>query len=159
MIKLTPLQEQWLAALESGQHKQARGLLTDGVGYCCLGLAEHVCFNRQFRPATHDCDGTGDRDEIVIGELIVSLEDEDRSKTMLVSDSAALGLREKNGLLAANTPNADQDAFYQAIMKAGYRGSFAPNLAGYNDRGATFAQIAAAIRAVPDAVFVPPKAE
>jgi len=28
----------WLEALRSGEYKQAQGLLTDGEGFCCLGV-------------------------------------------------------------------------------------------------------------------------
>jgi hypothetical protein len=34
--------ELWLAALEGGQHRQATGILNDGVGMCCLGVAAEV---------------------------------------------------------------------------------------------------------------------
>ena len=36
---LGPLQRKWIAALESGKFKQAKGRLFDGKGYCCLGVA------------------------------------------------------------------------------------------------------------------------
>lgn len=42
----TPEQEKWLAALESGAFRQARGMLRDliagGEAYCCLGVACHL---------------------------------------------------------------------------------------------------------------------
>lgn len=48
--KLGPLQKKWLAALESGKYRQARGQLckrTSGhYGYCCLGVAAHVCLGK-----------------------------------------------------------------------------------------------------------------
>lgn len=31
--------EAWLAALESGEYVQTRGMLADETGYCCLGVA------------------------------------------------------------------------------------------------------------------------
>lgn len=31
--------EKWIQALESGEYQQTRGVLHDGVGYCCLGVA------------------------------------------------------------------------------------------------------------------------
>jgi hypothetical protein len=40
---LTPNQEAWLKALESGEFNQTNGLLDDGNGcYCCLGVAAKV---------------------------------------------------------------------------------------------------------------------
>jgi len=32
-------QEKWLTALESGEYKQCRSMLSDGAGFCCLGVA------------------------------------------------------------------------------------------------------------------------
>lgn len=31
--------EKWIRALESGEYKQTKGVLHDGVGWCCLGVA------------------------------------------------------------------------------------------------------------------------
>ena len=31
-------QEKWLTALESGEYKQCRSRLSDGAGFCCLGV-------------------------------------------------------------------------------------------------------------------------
>lgn len=36
---LNEAQEAWLTALESGEYEQARGLLFDGNGFCCIGVA------------------------------------------------------------------------------------------------------------------------
>ncbi len=36
---LTPEQEAWLVALESGRYQQGRHQLRDGDYYCCLGVA------------------------------------------------------------------------------------------------------------------------
>jgi len=30
---------EWVAALRSGKYQQTQGTLTDGVGFCCLGVA------------------------------------------------------------------------------------------------------------------------
>lgn len=48
----TPLQLNWLNALEKGNHKQGQGLLCSGQDeYCCLGvLAELTGANKQFQP-------------------------------------------------------------------------------------------------------------
>lgn len=35
-------------ALRSGEYEQTIGQLFDGNGYCCLGLAEHVCLGVEF---------------------------------------------------------------------------------------------------------------
>lgn len=42
--KLDPeFKAKWVAALRSGDYKQAQGRLYTGEGYCCLGVAGHVC--------------------------------------------------------------------------------------------------------------------
>lgn len=34
----------WVAALRSGEYSQTKGMLTDGAGYCCLGVACELAF-------------------------------------------------------------------------------------------------------------------
>ena len=34
----TEIADKWIAALLSGEYKQAKGKLYDGEGYCCLGV-------------------------------------------------------------------------------------------------------------------------
>lgn len=36
---MTPLQEEWILALESGKYRQAQGKLKKEEGFCCLGVA------------------------------------------------------------------------------------------------------------------------
>ena len=49
--------------------------------------------------------------------------------------------------------NQYADQFHTALKEAGYTGRNTMNLSDYNDFGATFAQLATAIRKVPEAVF------
>lgn len=139
-MKLTEKQEQWLAALESGRHKQCTQTLHDGTGYCCLGLAELVCFSRTFT-------------EYPTGFWIES-EGYLESSEMLPPDFKSLGLRDEKGDL----DKGHLRNFEIALENAGYSVQQIEDrphcLAAFNDDGATFAQIAAAIRAVPEAVFV-----
>jgi hypothetical protein len=39
MQTFTKDQEDWLKELESGNYEQAEGVLCDGTGFCCLGVA------------------------------------------------------------------------------------------------------------------------
>lgn len=41
-MKRTEHTQKWLDALRSGKYAQTRGTLTDGNGYCCLGVAGNV---------------------------------------------------------------------------------------------------------------------
>lgn len=55
----------WLQALRSGKYKQAQGTLYDGDGHCCLGLAERVCLYEDFNydeetGEYRDADGSGE---------------------------------------------------------------------------------------------------
>ncbi len=36
------VKSKWLAALRSGEYKQAKGLLRDHQGYCCLGVLQDI---------------------------------------------------------------------------------------------------------------------
>lgn len=44
----------WITALQSGKYNQAQGILYDGKGYCCLGVADKVCFNAVFSVNAHN---------------------------------------------------------------------------------------------------------
>lgn len=39
-----PLLERWAQALRSGEYEQSYGRMHDEDGYCCLGVANEVCF-------------------------------------------------------------------------------------------------------------------
>ncbi len=41
-MKLGPKQKKWIKALKSGKYKQCKHQLCNGVGYCCLGVANEV---------------------------------------------------------------------------------------------------------------------
>lgn len=41
-MKLGPKQKKWIKALKSGKYKQCKRQLCNGVGYCCLGVANEV---------------------------------------------------------------------------------------------------------------------
>lgn len=46
------LMEQWIKALRSGKYQQTQRTMYDGHGYCCLGVADVVCFNATFTNMT-----------------------------------------------------------------------------------------------------------
>lgn len=66
----------WIGALLSDDYEQAEGVLFDGEGYCCLGLAEKVCWNENFTQINID----GERE----------WEDESGNRAMLGDDEARL---------------------------------------------------------------------
>lgn len=42
---LNPNAQAWVAALRSGKYQQCKEKLTDGCGFCCLGVASVICHN------------------------------------------------------------------------------------------------------------------
>jgi hypothetical protein len=131
---LTEIQEKWLKALESGEYKQCTEALFDGTGYCCLGVADVVCLGRTFTRSTdHSCFFDNNGNTRVLDSVGAEM----------------LGIETTSGWIT----EVLQEEFYEAIRAAGYLGQYKSSLAAYNDDGATFAQIAAAIRKVPGAVF------
>lgn len=46
------LKAKWVAALRSGEFKQCKGTLHNGVGYCCLGVLLAVAGEERTHPHT-----------------------------------------------------------------------------------------------------------
>lgn len=44
----------WVEALRSDKYSRATGVLFNGHGYCCLGVADKVCFNAIFIEEVQD---------------------------------------------------------------------------------------------------------
>ncbi|MEU7863451.1 hypothetical protein [Nonomuraea sp. NPDC049141] len=106
---------EWLAALRSGEYKQAKGKLYDlkTDGYCCLGVLCDLAEKRGLiKRVVDESDGT-----VWFGPSFTVVEDE--------TVRAWAGLADSNPSL----PDPDDDFF-------GY------SAAGLNDEGYTFAQIA-----------------
>lgn len=53
----TTLMKKWLDALKSGKFQQAQKALYNGHGYCCLGVADKVCFGATFHKLDAGDDG------------------------------------------------------------------------------------------------------
>ncbi len=156
-MKLTEDQERWLAALESGQYSQGRHALctadlNGGPGrfYCCLGVAEVSLGTEMIGPTFMD------------GRLTMSFvrrEDgavEESVRTALLSSSwRRLGLRSVIGELELAHKRAfDAELLRHAPELSAKAVAQVACLTSYNDKtGAPFKAIAAAIRAVPEAVF------
>lgn len=125
--KFTPEQEAWLKALESGEYKQGTGSLSRNGQLCCLGVACEVI--NKLHPGTLPVEKT------ISGEIVYTSYD---GRTGWLSEKAVniMKLRGQNGRSEIPVANTR--------MKA---------LSSANDFGATFADIAAFIRANPTAVF------
>lgn len=129
-MKLGPLQEKWLQALESGEYEQAKGHLMDIVTSpngkmkaCCLGVA---------------CDVLGLDKCRAEGRPLVAFFYGERSSTaeMPLGSYKKLGLKSELGEISLGHPTFKSNC-----------------LSAANDNGATFKQIAAFIRANPEKVF------
>jgi len=143
--KFTPEQEQWLQLLESGKFKQGtRRLKVVKPGeepcYCCLGLACEFVLKYNETPSLNPT------------HINFSHGDYAWSSSILPDGTHEGGLwfYSTTGDIEGNRNNDD---FWHAISGAGFTGCMTSDLTSYNDSGATFQQIAAAIRAVPWAVF------
>lgn len=53
-FRFGPVQRRWLHALEHGRRKQARGVLYNGEGYCCLGIAVVAALGGKARLDDHN---------------------------------------------------------------------------------------------------------
>lgn len=42
------IKQKWVAALRSGEYKQIKNSLTNGEGYCCLGVFDLLLFGPNF---------------------------------------------------------------------------------------------------------------
>lgn len=124
--KFTPEQEKWLSELESGKHKQATGELYNGEGYCCLGVAA------RFVLGLKPIDNNG---YYKLGNNAHVLCTKDANKLRLFAGGGTIRSRYRWAFAQVLPIDTEE------------------SLAEYNDNGATFAQIAAAIRAMPWAVF------
>jgi hypothetical protein len=119
--------ERWVEALRSGEYQQAKSVLYDGTGYCCLGVAcklygedHQVEFVEEFTEGAR----TGAYYFLVDHEL---LPDEVREW---------LGLSRDNGM------------FYPLG-----RGHAADDLVAHNDGGDTLEEIADIIESEPEGLF------
>lgn len=134
-MKLTENQEKWLSALESEKFKQGYKALRINDNYCCLGVA---------------CEILGAK---------ISKKDETSHETLYFYESSGVVLpqtiADQLGLLdlSATISPENRHKFYSYIKSHGYFGELNGSLTAYNDRGATFQQIAKAIRQLPEAVF------
>ncbi len=135
-MKLTELQEKWLQELESGKHAQTKSVLFDGKGYCCLGVACRFVFG--IEPTMRH------------GDFLFG----DKFSIMPMQEWQKLGLNDGSGRFSSVQ---SKTKFHDIMTKlnSGIAEEIhkKTSLAEYNDKGATFTQIAAAIRACPEAVF------
>ena len=136
-MKLLPQQQRWIDALRSGQYEQADSVLFNGTGYCCLGVAcvlegiEPVisCNARRF-----EFDG---RIDVAPPTVLDSLH--------LFSETGHISL----DLLFESEDPDDIIRSGAIISRLGMNDC----LAGLNDTGWTFEQIANFIEENPDLVF------
>lgn len=114
--------EKWLKALRSGSFWQTHSVLYDGEGYCCLGVADIVCFNAEFKQ-----DHWGDW-----------VDDTDRSSSLADKRANKLGLHTKLTIEERNSI-LKQHRNLKNISGANDRQDILMRL---NDSGYTFTQIA-----------------
>lgn len=122
--------ERWVADLRDPNNKQCRSVLHDGVGYCCLGRAVVV---GGFKLVPKRVEGEGDEIEVRDDEFVIDGTQQEglygESEGLCEKAMGALGFSEEQG-----TPNDESPVVIN--------GRRFLNLAGANDQGVTFAQIA-----------------
>lgn len=124
-----PIQKKWIEELRSGQHKQCQRQLTDGIGYCCLGIfVEYVlCLNK---------------DSYYKNSFIVPDAEIEENGTGLIEEDLALDSYKKLGL-------RDEIGSFNVPSCRNY------SLVELNDTAKlTFEEIADFIEANEEAVFV-----
>ncbi len=115
----TPV-ELWVKALRSGEYKQTTGLLSDGNGYCCLGVACAVY-------------------QKAVGDLDIQVYDHS-SLTYYDEQTASLPKKVQDWLGLV-----EEDGTYSTTEEGNYTSS----LANQNDEGATFEEIVTIIESEP----------
>lgn len=139
-MTMTPELETWLTALESGEWTQARQQLRVGHKYCCLGVACEL-----YRPTNPDSDWTSES-AFSTGKIgPIDFERLDITSTNLPRRVAAwLGLKDSFETVEQNP----RVLYLQNYVQD--RTTWLPNLsqlAGLNDNGYSFTDIARVIRA------------
>lgn len=123
------LMTDWLDALRSGEYEQTTHFIRRDSGYCCMGVADEVCFGAQFHSVYTA--------PIRLGADMIYRDDLGHELGLPPSRAQALGLLEDTGI-------EDRDAAERLVGQA-YplpHGSRSSVLAWLNDRGATFNEIA-----------------
>lgn len=117
--------KKWVAALRSGKYPQTKHFLNNGVGYCCLGVACELAIEDgvDIHKAESEYNGTK---VIVYG---------DSAKTLSNPVLNWLGLRTRAG-------------GYNFVDQIDEE-----SLAGHNDAGKSFAEIANIIESEPEGLF------
>jgi hypothetical protein len=134
---LTPNQEAWLKALESGEFNQTTGQLEEpGPKYCCLGVACVLAEKEGVKVERYSHDyGEAYGDRIIGGSL-----SNQRGVMEWLGLRSLTGMQFVDGRLVGKSPSA---------IEKGYE-----SLTHLNDNGKTFKEIAAIIRAHPERFFV-----
>lgn len=121
--KFNKWQEKWLKALESGEYAQSKGALCNGNGFCCLGVA---------------CEILG---------IAAVLDNAQRTLWNYAGHTGTAPLKVVKAMALRNPSGiAKHSIHFSKKVTADY-------LASANDSGATFKQIARAIRKNPSAFF------
>lgn len=133
------IKSEWVAALRSGDYKQTKDVLSDGQGFCCLGVLCDLAVKKgvaKFVP--NDGDGVTyftDDDEW----------DGDMDNTSLPSGVACwAGLVDETGCAITDprVPFPDEDLRALGVISSFKSDKGVAHLATLNDKGKTFVEIA-----------------
>lgn len=136
-FKFTPIQQQWIGALKSGKYEQTtEGVLFDGKGHCCLGVAARLMAGEPNYDSFHE-EYSWDGDKQVLSYSLTK-------QLGLFSPFGESG-EEERGITIYDENKKD----YVKIKET--------SLAELNDNGFSFKAIAEVLTTYPDLYFVATK--
>ncbi len=100
------MMEKWLAALRSGEFPQGNDGMFNGSRYCCLGVADVVCFGAKFSggPLKEDDEGEwaflSDKRAVLLG-LNKQLSEEEVGRTENLVEGLRMDSETRQGALAS----------------------------------------------------------
>lgn len=127
------LMEDWLAALRSGEYRQGTGGLyvERDHAYCCLGIADVVCFDAVFEPIHRLRAVSGSRDD----QGSCAVLSPERARVLGLDYPVSRAESDFSDMLHDQEPIGDTDPKGDPICRQSL-------LAGLNDRGVSFVDIA-----------------
>lgn len=131
------LLHKWIRVLRSEKYMQTRHVLYNGEGYCCLGVADKVCFGATFTGES-DWDDEGN-----VVETDMFNDDLGYGETLPEIRAEKLGL--DRSITVYDKNNMEKFAVKEGVnipQSTMYEGSREMVLTALNDTGFTFAQIA-----------------
>lgn len=128
------IKERWIAALRSGEYSQSSGYLSTDEGYCCLGVLCEIALQDQVVIKTKD----SSIDEHFVYTSKIDPVDRDTG-VLPLAVVAWSGMPNRNPNITSTKEEVSPNIFSEFGNEYN---EVTATLAGFNDNGATFEQIA-----------------